>query len=457
MTLVMKFGGTSLGDGRKIKAASALVKAAAKDDRVVVVVSAMAGITDSLLGAAGSAYVSSERDIESFVESISKRHKEAIAIAIRKERKKVRRAIDARADELREALLGVHTSGLTEQGRDRISAFGEKMSAAVMSGAISEFSKSEWHHGDDGLILTDENFVNAEPDMQKTCAQVRKRISPQLRHGIIPVVTGFMGCTPDGHTTTLGRGSSDHIASILGACLGAREVQIWTDVDGLLTADPRIVGGSRLIGTVSFREAGELAYFGAKVVHPKTMLPAVRKGIPIRILNTFNPGSMGTEIKGRGERHDGVVKAITSKKGITLIDIVSTRMLAAHGFLAELFGIFGRHGMSIDLISTTEVSVSVTIDENVNGRLKPVVEDLERIASVKVCKDRAMVCVVGEGMREAPGTAGRVFSRLGRDRVNVECISQGASEISICMVVKEGEADHAVRILHDEFFPGDGG
>jgi len=453
MTLIMKFGGTSVGDGGRIKSVAGIVSKAAKKDKVAVVVSAMAGVTDSLLKAAESAQKSSEHDIDNFVRELRKRHMEAVDFAVRKKKESIRKAIDERSDELKKELLKIRKSGLTQQGKDAVAAFGEKMSAAILSGALSDLAPSEWYHGDDRLIITNDNYVNAEPDMEATEAEVRKRISPQMEKGIIPVVTGFMGSTPEGRTTTLGRGSSDHIASILGACLDASEVQIWTDVDGLLTADPKVVSNAKLLDTVSFKEARELAYFGAKVIHPQTMLPAMRKGIPIRILNTHNLGSRGTLIMKEGGRQEGVVKALTAKKGVTLIDVVSSRMLAAHGFLAKLFDVFSRYSISVDMVSTTEVSVSMTVDNGLNGKLDSVVKDLKEISSVRLLEDRALICVVGEGIRHIPGIAGRAFSRLGASGINVECISQGASEISISFVVKNSDADRAVRLLHDEFFP----
>ena len=217
-----------------------------------------------------------------------------------------------------------------------------------------------------------------------------------------------------------------------------------------------MVPGSRLIPKVSFGEASELAYFGAKVLHPKTILPAMQKNIPIRILNTHNPSSPGTMIVSGAERSKEIVKAITSKSGVTMVDIVSTKMLAAHGFLAKVFEIFGRHGISIDMISTTEDSVSMTIDSRINGRMEPVLRELRDISQVNLLENRAVICIVGDGMKMVSGTAGRVFSCLGKSGINVECISQGASEINIGLVVEERDAANAVRALHQEFFPGDG-
>ncbi len=453
MTIVMKFGGTSVADGEKMKTAAALVSDTAEKDDVVVVTSAMAGITDLLLDTAKNVCSMKERDIVKFVDKIKKRHLDAASIAVVKNIDKITSAIERRSAELTETLMNMMDTGLTDQFGDRVASFGEKFSSAILCGAISDLRHSDWHHGDNDLIVVDTDFINPEPDMAATKENVGKRIVPQIKKGIIPVITGYMGCTHDGQTTTLGRGSSDLISSIVGACLDAEEIQIWTDVDGILTADPKVVPDSKLIPSISFSEAGELAYFGAKVLHPKTLLPAVKNEIPVRILNTQNPSSTGTVIFREAERTPEVVKAVTSKKGVTMLDIVSTKMLAAHGFLAKVFEIFGRHGISIDMVSTTEVSVSLTIDSRVNGRMKPVMKELRQISDVRMVRDKALVCVVGDGMRMVPGTAGRIFSCLGRHGINVECISQGASEVNISSVVDERYADEAVRVLHDEFFP----
>lgn len=454
MAIVMKFGGTSVGDGEKFVRAAAIVRDAAGKDEVCVVVSAMGGVTDALLAAAGSAGGMKDCDIEAFLSRLSKKHADAARAACAKKKlPAVTLALKKRTAELRKDIINVRDTGLSEHFKDRIAAYGEKMSAAILSGAISKHVPSEWHHGDNSIIVVDENFIGCEPDMDTTEEEIRKKILPQMKKGTVPVVTGYMGCTHDGHTVTLGRGSSDHIASIIGACIGASEIQIWTDVDGFLTADPKVVKGSRLIPKLSFAEASELAYFGAKVLHPKTLMPAIQRDIPVRILNTHNPSSPGTLITKGAERHPQVVKSITSKKEIVMVNIVSARMLAAPGFLAKTFDAFSRRGISIDMVSTTEVSISLTIDSRLNGRLSPVINELRKMAEVRVVEGKALICVVGDGMRMAAGTAGRLFYCLGRKGINVECISQGASEINISFIVDQKDADAAVRALHDEFFP----
>jgi aspartate kinase len=262
------------------------------------------------------------------------------------------------------------------------------------------------------------------------------------------VVTGFIGRTVDGRPTTLGRGGSDFSAAVLGAALGAEEIQIWTDTSGMLSADPRIVPEARPVPRLTFAEASELAYFGARVLHPKTLLPAMERGIPVRVLNTASPadpGSLITATAGATPDH-WRVKSIASKKGITAVTIASSRMLLAHGFLARVFEVFGRHHVVVDLVTTSEVSISVTVDDT--SRLDAAIAELEAIGSVEVRRDLALVAVVGEGAPQRIGLAGHVFTLLGGVGVGVEMISQGASRVNLSFAVREDEADRVVRLLH---------
>lgn len=455
MTLVMKFGGTSVADGKKIKNAARLVNETRKKTGVAVVVSAMSGVTDKLLDMAKKAHEVEKNEIKNFVEKIRKKHERAAKIAVKENLDSVLDTIYERSEELKDALIGVSITGLTDSGEDSIAAFGEKLSSVILSGSINDFVESNWYYGDDGLIMTSDNFKEAKPYMDAIQREVDKIILPDIKENKIPVVTGFMGCTADGYTTTLGRGSSDHIASILGACLNAKEVQIWTDVDGVLTADPKIVKNSRLIYRLSFKEASELSYFGAKVLHPKSIEPALKKDIPIHILNSFNKDNDGTKITLEAEKHPDVIKGLSIKKDIVLLDIVSTKMLDAHGFLAKVFEIFKKHKVSVDMISTTEVSISLTIDNGHTKKIEHIKEELKEIAKVNVFPKKSVLCVVGEGLRHAPGIAGRVCDCLGNADVNLECISQGASEISISFVIDNKDSKKAMTALHKEFFSGD--
>jgi aspartate kinase len=270
------------------------------------------------------------------------------------------------------------------------------------------------------------------------------------------VVTGFLGRTEDGRITTLGRGGSDYTASLVGAAVGASEVQIWTDTSGLLSADPDVVPGARPVPRLTFAEASELAYFGARVLHPKTLLPAIKHGIPVRVLNTSRPEDPGSLITPATEPGaiPGVAKSIACKKGITAVTIASTRMLLAHGFLARVFEVFGRHRVVVDLVTTSEVTISVTVDDT--ARLAAALAELEGIGEVTVRHGLAVVAVVGERAPYRVGLAGRVFDLLGREGVGIEMISQGASRVNLSFVVREDEAEKCVRLLHDEFLAREG-
>jgi len=296
-----------------------------------------------------------------------------------------------------------------------------------------------------GLITTPD-FGNAEP-IEKSYKSMKDKIS---KLSLIPVITGFIGKAEKGEITTLGRGGSDYTASIFGAAAGAEEIQIWTDVDGVMSADPKIVPGAKTIEKISFDEASELAYFGARVLHPKTLLPAINKNIPVKVLNTFNPQHQGTTITKKSKHDDQIVKAIACKKNITLINIKSSRMLGAYGFLARIFSIFAKYGKSVDAIATSEVAISLTIDDNED--VDKIVDELNDISSTTLATNKAIICVVGDRMEYEPGIAGRIFSTLGKEAINIEMISQGASQINLTFIVDGKDAEKSVNILHNEFF-----
>jgi aspartate kinase len=300
------------------------------------------------------------------------------------------------------------------------------------------------------VIVTDGNFTRAAPLMELSEPKVREIFLPILKKGAVPVTQGFIGATPEGVTTTLGRGGSDYSGAIVGALLNAEEIEIWTDVDGILTTDPKMVPSARLLATVTFQEASELAYFGAKVLHPSTILPAVEKNIPVHVYNTKRPESSGTHIVTRetGKSGAGGIKSIAYKKSTTLINIYSTRMLLAHGFLKSIFDIFDRFETSVDLVATSEVSVSLTIDETKN--LEKIVNELKKFSTVSVEQKKAIVCLVGEQMKYTPGIAARMFNAI--KEININMISQGASEINVSFIVNESDVSTVVQKLHREFF-----
>ena len=284
--------------------------------------------------------------------------------------------------------------------------------------------------------------------MQETTRRTRAALEPIVKSGRVPVTQGFIGSTAEGLTTTIGRGGSDYSAALIGAALGAEAIEIWTDVDGLMTSDPRIVTGAKRIRVISFTEASELSYFGAKVLHPSTVLPAVECAIPVHIYNTHNPGCEGTLIVAAPRPSRNLIKSIAFKRNVTIVNVTSTRMLMAYGFLRTIFDVFDHHQTSVDVVTTSEVSVSMTLDNT--DRLEAIKQDLSGIGEVTVEREKAIVCVVGDNLKFTPGVAARLFQAI--DNTNVNMISQGASEINLTFVIDESDVDRVVRRLHDVFF-----
>jgi aspartate kinase len=433
--IVMKFGGTSLGNAERIRNAANIVRSYA-DKKPVVVVSAVTKITDKLI------QLDNSDDKDKILDDITRIHYKILE-DLELDESLLKKDIE----ELKKSAS--EKTQVSEEKLDKIQSFGEQMSSKILAAQLSKIGiNAEAFNAWDLGFVTDSNFGNAEP-LEKAYGNLKNNID-NIKS--VAVVTGFLGKTEQGKITTLGRGGSDYTAAVIGNAIDAEEIQIWTDVEGIMSIDPKIVEDAKTLDKISFAEASELAYFGARVLHPKTILPAMRKSIPVRVLNSLNPGNKGTVILKKAEKNSHIVKAIAYKKNITLINIQSTRMFGAHGFLAKLFGIFEKFKKSVDVISTSEVSVSLTIDNEQN--LTDIIKALEKIAMVKVLRDKAIICVVGEGMRHAPGIAGRTFSALGKNRINIEMISQGASEINITFTIDGKDAEKAVEVLHKEYYPG---
>lgn len=436
--VVMKFGGTSVGIASNFAEAQALVLArAARDARPpVVVVSALAGVTNALVE-----FAAAPARREELAAWVRARHATFAA-----ETGAGAGAIAALLAEW-DACSAAHASrgALAGESRDAVLAFGERFSAALFAAGLRGrgLAATAVTAGDAGLV-TDGHFGAAHPLPEADAALAAGLAAVE---GVI-VFTGFLGRTLDGRTTTLGRGGSDFSAALVGAAIAADEIQIWTDTSGMLSADPRIVPEARPVAALSFAEASELAYFGAKVLHPKTLLPAIERGIPVRILNTARPDDPGSRITAAAGPSESAwrVKSIASKKSVTAVTIVSTRMLLAHGFLARVFEVFGRHHLVVDLVTTSEVSISVTLDDTT--RLEAALADLEGIGRIEVRHGLAVVAVVGEGAPTRVGLAGHVFTLLGGVGIAVEMISQGASRVNLSFVVREEDADRSVRLLH---------
>ncbi|MCK5572390.1 MAG: aspartate kinase, partial [Bacteroidetes bacterium] len=364
---------------------------------------------------------------------------------------RVRDTLRLYADELSTLVKGVAVLGeLTPRSLDAFLAYGERMSSLILQQLFKARGMRSALVDARTFMITDEQFTKAQPKSRRVGALLRAEVRPRLRSHDLVLTQGFIGTTATGITTTVGRGGSDFSASYIGALLNAREIQIWTDVDGILTADPTVVLGARNIRALSFREASELAYFGARVLHPETILPAVKRDIPVYVLNSRRPDWCGTLITAKARRNGGgVVKSIAYKEGITLLNIVSTRMFLAHGFLENVFDTFHKYHTVVHTVATSEVSVSVTID-NVR-HLREIVRELRTFANVSVARKKAIVCVVGERLKKTRGVAARVMAAIGSVELNM--ISQGASEINISVVVDEADIDSTVRRLHREFFP----
>ncbi len=428
--IVMKFGGTSVGSAAAMKRVAEIVTRALPK-KPAVVVSAVTKVTDKLLDAGRSAQKRAAAP-DQILDGIAQVH-----YAILRELGLPLDLVDADLAKLGEALRGIYLlRELTPRSLDYVASFGELLSSQIVAALLSSQGTAAraWPAWDAG-VLTDDTYGEAA-------------ILPQTYEGLL-------GRTRAGERTTLGRGGSDYSAAIIGRALGVEEIQIWTDVTGILSCDPRIVPDAFPLRSLTFAEASELAYFGAKVLHPKTVEPAVDVGIPVRIVNTFAPDDPGTlVVKEDTESDPHVVQGLSVKKGNILVSLRSTRMLGGEGYLAEIFGVLARNHVSVDCLATSEVSLSLTVDGRYEQRLKQSLDSLARIAAATVYQGRAILCVVGEGIRNAPGVAGEVFGVMAKEGINVELISQGASEINITFVVSDAHAEQALRALHAHFLAG---
>lgn len=447
--IVMKFGGTSVESAAAMERVAGIVKARL-ERQPVVVVSAMGKTTNRLLAIAEKAYTGDRDEAARLLEELaSYTLQEARPVCDAAEWAAVSDFIDAHFLEL-SAFLD-ELAGLGEfpaQYVDLISSYGERLSSRIVTAAFRHFGMDAVHVDAREVIITDRRHTQAAPLYSRSYAKLDERVRPLAQGGKVVVMGGFIGSTQDGFTTTLGRGGSDFSASIVGAGIGAEEIQIWTDVDGMLTCDPRILAGGHRVKMISFAEAAELAYFGAKVLHPATVVPAVEKNIPVLILNSRNPESEGTRIVAESVPCGNAVKSIACKRNIVTVNIQSLRMLMAHGFLKRIFDVFDRFQTSVDMVTTSEVSVSLTIDNTTH--LDEICAELRKIAEVTVETGQSLICLVGDNIRETPGVAARVFGAL--RSINVRMITQGASVLNLSLVVADGDLKAAVEALHAEFF-----
>ncbi|MBN1928072.1 MAG: lysine-sensitive aspartokinase 3 [Chlorobiaceae bacterium] len=454
--VVMKFGGTSVGTAQAMRQVIAIIGEKRKSGAPLVVLSACSGVTNKLIHIADQAGAGHIEEALRLAGEVRAFHLDLIGELIASEELKaeVIEKIGVYLTRLERLTEGIGIVGeLTERSRDRFCSFGELLSTTVFAAALKEQGvRCEWIDVRQ-VMITDDRYGFARP-LAETCRKnTGEIIRPLLDAGNVVVTQGYIGATGSGRTTTLGRGGSDLSAALLGAWLHSESIEIWTDVDGVMTCDPRMVPEARSIRVMTFSEAAELAYLGAKVLHPDTIAPAVEKNIPVYVLNTWHPESKGTLITNdpellAGKSHGGLVKSIAVKKGQAILNIRSNRMFGRHGFMSELFEVFERFAVSVEMISTSEVSVSLTVDDATVS--EPFIQALRSLGEVDIEHKVATVSVVGDNLRMSRGVAGRIFSSL--RNVNLRMISQGASEINVGVVVDEGDVAAAVAALHCEFF-----
>ena len=449
MSIVMKFGGTSVADAAALENVARVV-AARGEAAVVIVVSAMSGVTDALLA---SVRLASESCVDEGIGSLNEmfdRHRIAAEQLFSRDSAFEFHAYLAEAAAQIEKSLRQIANEAGERGaaQDAIVSFGELLSSRLLAEVLKQRGVQARQVDPRECIVTDDEYTCASPLMSETFVRSRHTLLPLIEGQIVPVIGGFIGATRNGTTTTLGRGGSDYTAAILGAALRSQEIQIWTDVTGVLTADPRVVPDAQTVERLSYGEAAELAYFGAKVLHPKTIQPAIEDRIPVRICNSRQPDQRGTLVGPQTETSPRTIKAIAHKTGVTTVQITSARMLGAYGFLRALFEVFDRHRTVVDVVTTSEVSVSLSLDDD--SSLPAVIAELEQLGTVRVEKGRAIICVVGEGLRGTPGIAARVFSTI--SDINVTLISQGASSVNFTFAIEETRVAEAVQRLHEAFF-----
>jgi len=447
--IVMKFGGTSVEDAKAIDRTAGIVRGRLAR-KPVVVVSAMAKVTDTLLKMANAAGMGDRDSALELSRGLRERHYntagELLGTGVFT---RFHSELEAEFDALDELLRGIAAVGeLTPRTTDHVAAYGELLSSRIVTEAFQARGIPASLLDSRQCIVTDTTHMRAVPYFDESNERLNQNVKPLLDEGRVPVMGGFIGASRAGVTTTIGRGGSDFSAAIVGAGLDAESIEIWTDVDGMLTTDPNLCHDAHRIRVISFDEAAELAYFGAKVLHPATVLPAVRKNIPVWILNSRNPACEGTKIIARAPHSKNVFKAIAAKKRITIINVAAPRMLLAHGFLKAIFEAFDRHQVAVDVVSTSEVSVSLTVDSN--EAIPALAADLAKLADVKYEGRKAIVCMVGENLRETPGIAARVFSEL--SDLKIRMISQGASEINLTFVISEEDVPRVIQRLHAAFF-----
>jgi bifunctional aspartokinase / homoserine dehydrogenase 1 len=460
--LTMKFGGTSVGDPQRLQDIITIVRSHLSFQPVVVA-SAMSGVTDTLLETAQFAVNREPEEVKTRIDAIKEKHIHIAETVITDpgRRKELLDRQSGLMDELAKLFRGVGLlKELSVRSLDAIASFGEILSCMQIAAILNDKGMPAEFIDARTLIRTDAHFGEAAVDFAVTDDRIRRTILPFVGRKIVPVVTGFIGRTEDGLTTTLGRSGSDYTASIIGAATDSSEIWIWTDVDGVMTADPRHVKGARVLPAISYREAAEMSYFGAKVIHPKTMLPAIEKNIPIRIKNTFNPSHPGTLISKSAPQTEQIVKNVTSIDNLSLVSIEGNGMLGVPGVSARIFTTLARNKVNVMMISqaSSEHNVCFIVPQKDSAKaVKELQSEFESdiaskmIDDIKLQKDVSIIAMVGESMKGTKGIAGKAFSAVAHAGVNVVAIAQGSSELNISLVVEQQDAPKAVQAIHDTF------
>ena len=461
--IVMKFGGTSVSTGENIRRAASLIAKSAKQGcAVIVVVSALDGVTDELFEAAEQAQKEKQDYIQAFKQRMLERHCSALIKAVKNQsvRKEVEKIIRKIIDELEKVLIGIcYVGELTVKSKDYVLSFGERLSAPIVWAAVRDLKlESQCFTGKEAGIVTDSNFGEANPLMNVTMHQLKERIAPLLEKQVIPVISGYIAATQDGVVTTLGRGGSDYTATLVGAALAVDEVWIWTDVDGIMTADPRIIPSAKLLPELSYQEAAEMAIFGAKAMHPRALEPIMKENIPARIRNIFNSENPGTLISSKQTKNStNAVKAVAIIKDVAMINVSGAGMVGAPGSYARIFDLLGKNNINIMMISAaaSEANISIVIRRNLLGRALSILEiallGKGFISDISAEDDICVVAAMGANMKGTLGVASRIFTTQARNGINIRMIAQGSSELNISFVVKEKDGKAAVKAIHDEF------
>jgi aspartate kinase len=460
---VMKFGGTSIATGKNVRRVANIVADSVKKNyKVVVVVSALAGVTNQLVEEAEQARKKDEKQIQEFTKKLVDKHMAVVTKAIEDThiRKEVVQVLRKTVNELEKVLTGIcYVGELTPKSKDYVLSFGERLSVTLVWGALRDLKlQTECFTGKEAGIVTDSNFGEARPLMNVTTHQVKERLEPLLEKQVTPVVTGYIAATQDGIVTTLGRGGSDYTATILSVALAADEVWIWTDVDGIMTADPKIVASAKMLTQLSYGEAAEMAIFGAKAMHPSALEPVIERCIPVRIRNVFNPENQGTLIADEQEaKSKEAVKAVALIKDVAMINIKGAAMVGAPGSYSKIFNLLGNNNINIMMVSTavSEANISLVIRRNLLGRALSTLEIalLGRgfVNEITSEDDVCVIAAMGANMKGTLGVASRIFTAMAQKRINIRMIAQGSSELNISFVVKEKDGEAAVRAIHKEF------